>query len=321
MNNTKLTSIVGFPSHDEAIKNQKKVLWDQLGKISLRDAISLWLGTLKNLTQENYSYGMNRLIDLGLIDPQMTLQAFSLVNQNVIVDKIKLIAEWSEGTRQARAACFISFTGFLDRRTEGIIKKAMPSREGVNRTFFKIYDEVKSEAMNQSQWMAFLTELEIINYRDSLIAKTILQGAKRKSEVLGLRVDQINWRSKEISFKQKKTGGREQTTIITYPAEFIGQMLDYLDDRIDGLVFVTKTGSKVQPTQIQRTFYQAGKKAGIPFKISPHVLRATAITYLKQQGFSDSDIMKVSGHRDSEMIRMYDKSEKAENASKKVSLF
>ncbi len=101
----------------------------------------------------------------------------------------------------------------------------------------------------------------------------------------------------------------------------MGQLLAYTEDRIKGFVFVTKSGVRIQPTQIQRTFSQAGKKADIPFRITPHVLRATAITYLKQQGFSDSDIMKVSGHQDSAMIRMYDKSEKAQNASKKVSLF
>lgn len=321
MTNTKLTPFLDSPDHDKAIKDQKQTLWDQLGKISLQEAISLWLGTLKGKTQENYSYGMSRLIELGLINPQMNLQAFSLMNKNVVVDKIKQVAEWMEGTRQARAACYISFTGFLDRRTEGVIKKAVASREGVHRTFFKVHDEVVTEAMNQCQWMAFLTELDKINHRDCLIAKTILQGAKRKSEDLELKLNQINWKTREISFKQKKTGGREQITIITYPDEFIGQLLAYTEDRVKGFVFVTKSGTKIQPTQIQRTFAQAGKKADIPFKVTPHVLRATAITYLKQQGFSDTDIMKVSGHADSVMIRMYDKSEKAQNASKKVSLF
>jgi integrase/recombinase XerD len=112
-----------------------------------------------------------------------------------------------------------------------------------------------------------------------------------------------------------------ESMISSSPDEFIGQLLEYTDDRDKGFVFVSKNGTRIQPTQIQRTFSQAGKKANIPFKVTPHVLWATTITYLKQQGFSDSDIMKVSGHRDSEMIRMYDKSEKAENASKKVNLF
>ncbi len=43
------------------------------------------------------------------------------------------------------------------------------------------------------------------------------------------------------------------------------------------------------------TFEKAGKIANIPFKVTPHILRATAVTYLKQQDFSDSGIQKVTG--------------------------
>lgn len=87
-----------------------------------------------------------------------------------------------------------------------------------------------------------------------------------------------------------------------------------------GLVFVTRSGKPVMINQIAITFAKAGKVAGIPFKISPHVLRASAVTYLKQQGFQDSDIMRVTGHSTSEMVYAYDKSSRAENASKKVNL-
>ena len=68
------------------------------------------------------------------------------------------------------------------------------------------------------------------------------------------------------------------------------------------------------------TFEKGGKIANIPFKVTPHVLRASTVTYLKQQGFSDSDIQKVTGHASSEMVNAYDKSSRADNASKKVSL-
>ena len=72
--------------------------------------------------------------------------------------------------------------------------------------------------------------------------------------------------------------------------------------------------------QVAVTFAKAGKEAGIPFKITPHVLRASAVTYLKQQGFHDSDIMRVTGHATSEMVYAYDKSARSDNASKKVNL-
>jgi integrase len=93
----------------------------------------------------------------------------------------------------------------------------------------------------------------------------------------------------------------------------------YIGDR-QGLVFITRFGKPVDLRQLAITFAQAGQQANIPFKVTPHVLRASTVTYLKQQGFSDSDIMRVTGHASSELVYAYDKNSRADNASKKVSL-
>jgi len=79
-------------------------------------------------------------------------------------------------------------------------------------------------------------------------------------------------------------------------------------------------GKPITINQLAIAFAKVERDAEIPFKISPHVLRASAVTYLKQQGFQDSDIMRVTGHATSEMVHAYDKSSRAENASKKVNL-
>lgn len=109
------------------------------------------------------------------------------------MDKIKIVKEWSECSRQARAACYISFTRFLNRRTLGIVNRARPNREGTGKTFFRVYEKVKTSAMTQAQWLRFFDALEKIGPREALIAKIILQGGKRVSEVLSLRVDQIDF--------------------------------------------------------------------------------------------------------------------------------
>lgn len=44
------------------------------------------------------------------------------------------------------------------------------------------------------------------------------------------------------------------------------------------------------------------------------------LTEYKRLGFSDSDIAKISGHDDLEMVNAYDQSNRADNASKRVSL-
>jgi len=83
---------------------------------------------------------------------------------------------------------------------------------------------------------------------------------------------------------------------------------------------VTRTGKPIQLNRVAEMFKKAGIKAGMPFKVTPHVLRASTVTYLKLQGFQDSDIMKVTGHSSTMMVCAYDKTAQESNATEKVQL-
>lgn len=311
-------------SYESCQAKKNDLVWDMLSKHTVAEALEWWLATLSKKTATSYRSGMNMLIERRYVVLDMTLQVFSMQNSDAIIDRIKKesipgTATWTEATRQARAACYISFTSFLCRRTQGIIKKATPCKEGTSKTFFKVRDKVKTEAMSLSQWMNFLDALSTINTRDYLIAKMILQGGKRVNEVLTLTTDQVKWGKGEITFIQSKTKGTAKETVISYPSTYIESLMEYVGVRT-GLVFVTQSGNRVMIGQLATTFEKAGIKASLPFKITPHVLRASTVTYLKQQGFSDSDIMKVTGHASSSMIYAYDKTSMADNASKKACL-
>jgi len=310
-------ALTQFTSFEEAKKARDEILWQQLDKFTIADAILQWLATLSPRTGANYQSGMRKLAELKLIDPSMSLQAFALLNHDAVLDRIKLVDEWTECSRQARAACYISFTRFLARRTQGMIKRAIPNREGNAKTFFRVYEKVDTSAMTQAQWVRFFDALEKISPREALIAKVILQGGKRVSEVLSLQVNQIDWERRKIVFSQSKTKGLKKDTVITYPESIMIKLREYVGTR-SGYVFVTKFGKQVRLNRLIVTFATAGIQAGLPFKITPHVLRASAVTYLKQQGFADSDIMKITGHANSAMVHAYDKSSREQNPSEKI---
>lgn len=298
---------------------KEEAVWESLKRISLEQSIAMWLETLSHLTRINYQSAFGKLITLGLLDPLMSLQKFSLLNGDGVVDRIKLIDGWSEATKQARAAAFISFTRFLSRRTGGVINKAQPSREGVTKTFYRVNEKVTSKAMTQAQWIVFFQELYKINPRDCLIGKVILQGGKRVNEVLKLTTNRIDFLNRQITFRQSKARGLIKETVITYPESIMQNLREYIDRR-EGEVFITRNGSPVLLTQLAITFAKAGERAAIGFKVSPHTLRTSAVTYLKQQGFRDTDIMKITGHVSSAMVYAYDKSEREDNPSKNISL-
>ncbi len=86
------------------------------------------------------------------------------------------------------------------------------------------------------------------------------------------------------------------------------------------MVDLTSNKNKISLRQINYSFGRCGERSKVPFRVKAHVLRASAITYLKAQGYSDSAIMAVSGHASSEVVNAYDKREQKENLTKEIKI-
>lgn len=304
---------------DDLKAAKERIIWERLDQLTVEHAVVEWLDNFSPITQETYRTSMRSLVKVGLLHPSMTLQAFALVHYEAILDKIKLVDIWKEKTRQARAAAFISLTSYLARKHPAIFRKAMTQKHGAGKTFFRVHEKVVTQAMSALQVDVFFYHLSSTSARDALIGKIILQGGKRVSEVLKLKIEDIDFDKKEISFLQSKTGGCIRYTVITYADSIMTDLKKYIGER-KGLVFVTTSDRQVTRHHLYKTFFRAGKKASIPFRITPHVLRTTAVTLLRSLGFSDSDIQKVTGHASSDSVHAYDKSDRCQNASKKINL-
>ncbi len=305
-------------SYQTAVALQQNSVWDRLEAYLLKDAVLVFLSTLKEGTKKTYSTSLRCLAKHKFINPEITLQGFALVNHNDVIDAIKCFSEWSEATRQARCGCYISLTRFLYRRTNGLIKRCVPCKEGVNQTFRKVRDKVKTPALTRQQWEEVITIMSVASLRDTTIARLMLQGAKRIQEVLNLKFEDIDIENREITFNQSKSKV-EKKVVITYPRYVIDDLIKLCPDKT-GLVFTTRTGKPVLHKQIYNTFLRVGRQANLPFPLTPHVMRASAITYLKLNGYSTDDIMKISGHASPQMVEAYNKATQKDNVSKKVNL-
>ena len=174
-------------SFKESSELKQESIWLHLGDYSVRDAAISFLQSFdKDTTRKNYQAGFKKLMENRLIDPLESLRDFALKNHNHIVDQIKSIHNWAETTKQARAALYIAFTKYLERKTDGVIKKAIPNRDKGHKTFKKVREKVSTEALNEVQYKKFFNILEEIDPVASLIAKLLLHGCKRRNEVLSL---------------------------------------------------------------------------------------------------------------------------------------
>jgi integrase len=311
-------------SFSEAVELRNDAVWQELSSVSLLQATNHFLSTLEGNTQRAYRAAFNSIFDLfiklNLFDPRANLQTFALANLENLLDEIRNKLTGAESTKQARSAAFIALTRYLQRATGGLIRKALPRKEKTNPTFRQIRETSLTKAMNRAQWTKFLAILKQHSLRDYLVAKTILQGAKRVGEVLSAQIDQINWQERQITFRQFKSKILEKYTIITYPESFMKELKDHLGERREGPIFITRSGKPLTQPHLYRSFATASQQAGISFTVHPHVLRASAITYLSSQGFHADQIMRVSGHADAKLIRYYDKTPLEDNPTRDISM-
>jgi integrase len=324
-------------NYQKMLDTKQELIWQSLSQVTIRLASLQWLQTIQNPnTRKSYCIALEELFIRHFLEPNWSLQRFSLVSPEGVIDRIKTGTvfvkdregndtkdQWSQRTRESRIACFLSFTRYLSRKTEGMIRHGVPSKDGIEKTFGPKPRHVKTEALTRYQLVIFFEELDKINARDAMIARLCLHGAKRIHEVLLLKTDQIDYEKKQITFKQSKSKFADDVTIISFDKQAARALLDelkrYIGER-KGDVFVTNRNRRVQKTQVDRNFAKAGKRAGVCFRVSPHNLRATAVTLWKEDGFQDSLIMKVTGHASTEMVHRYDKTDIADNVTKKSCL-
>ena len=260
---------------------------------------------------------MRQLQKRGIINAQ-TIEQFNDIPHEMIIDAIKRIPDLHEGTKQTYCACYISFTRYLERATRGKFRKALPQKgAGSMSTFFKVYEKCESEALSIAEWHRFIDTLEKQSKRDALIAKCMLQGAKRVSEVLEATRDNIDWDLGCITFFQKKTSGQIRKIVISYPQQFMAELKAYVEstNAHDNYIFVTRRKKQVNRRHVLYAFARAAQKAGIRH-VHPHMLRATWVTMANQHKIPIDQIMKITGHCSVSMVQMYDKGDIKDNVSK-----
>lgn len=309
-----------WPAYHTVQLLKKEALWERLQQLPIGEVVKLFLQTLKPGTAETYGFAFKKFFQLGLLDPELSVGTLAVMNLEAKLDQFKETIPGAEATKQARAAAFISFTGFLQRKTEGLIKKVVTNRDKGRKTFQKIRDKTITDVLSLAEVEKFLRVLKAKSLRNYLVGAIQLQGAKRISEVLEARIEDIYWEKDLVIFKQKKSSLVEKQTQVFFPGHLMRSLKEYLGERQRGLIFVTRSGRRLTRFDV-RQFYQAAyHKAGINKKGLTHILRATTITELCRKGFGLEEIRTLSGHESSQMVSYYDRSEEERNPSRRFTM-
>ncbi|WP_267903862.1 tyrosine-type recombinase/integrase [Sphingomonas sp. EC-HK361] len=132
-----------------------------------------------------------------------------------------------------------------------------------------------------------------------------LNAAMRHSEIVAVRYDQIDFENRRIFIPRAKAGEREQP-ITASLANMLRVQRESESDKT-GWVFPAVRPSKLpHRPDMEQGFKRAVVRAGLdPARITPHVMRHTAITRLVKAGVDLPTIQRISGHKTLGMVLRY----------------
>jgi len=141
------------------------------------------------------------------------------------------------------------------------------------------------------------------NPKKRAIIETLYSTGVRLSELINIKLQDINWEARLILIK----GKGEKERIVLFNAECEERLKYYLSTRHDTIPYliISDTGNRMYARLLQKYFEKYTKKLG--FKVSPHTLRHTFAAHLAQKGMPLACIQELLGHADIRDTRIYAK--------------
>uniref|UniRef100_A0A7V6CCZ6 Integrase n=1 Tax=Thermodesulfobacterium geofontis TaxID=1295609 RepID=A0A7V6CCZ6_9BACT len=192
---------------------------------------------------------------------------------------------------------FIHEEGYIDEDLSKKIKKPkLPKQYPYVLNDEQVFALLK--ACNKKTWEGFRNYVMMITFLDTGI---------RLSELINLKLQDINFNKKSILIRDGK-GGKDREvymgrTLLKEMAKWIKMRGHFpYEDR----VFITRQGDPLNKRGIERVIERLAKKAGITgVRCSPHTLRHTFATNFIRNGGDVFTLQKILGHSDITTCMIY----------------
>jgi site-specific recombinase XerD len=153
--------------------------------------------------------------------------------------------------------------------------------------------------------------------RNQAVIAVLADLGLRVGEVIGLDIADLGYERGHRSIRFTGKGGRPRrraltpastAAVETYLIERAGSAGVKLD-QLQGPLFVTATGARLDRHAVFRLIRRLARTAGIPAwaKLSPHSLRHAFATTARDEGVPLEDVQDAMGHADPRTTRRYDR--------------
>ena len=145
----------------------------------------------------------------------------------------------------------------------------------------------------------------ITNVKHKLILALMYSSGLRVSEVVDLKVCDLDLESQLLTVRQSK-GNKDRTTVIS--DKMVDVMKKYLANKDGGeLVFSSDRGGPLTTRTVQSIFHEALHKTGIKKDATCHSLRHSFATHLLESGTDIRYIQELLGHNSVQTTQIYTK--------------
>ena len=141
------------------------------------------------------------------------------------------------------------------------------------------------------------------NQKHKCILMTIYSGGLRRSELINLKVTDIDSKRMLIKISAAK-GNKDRFTLLS--EKLIIELRKYYKIyRPNNFLFEGQTGNQYSATSIEKIFRAAVNRAGIRKHVTPHSLRHSFATHLLEQGTNLRYIQELLGHASTKTTEIY----------------
>lgn len=145
----------------------------------------------------------------------------------------------------------------------------------------------------------------IPNLRDRAIVLMLLYTGMRVSELCNLNISDLHLDSREILIRDTKNYHDRKVivseTCVNVLREYLATVKNYDNDP----VFMSRKRKRISRNRVYSLVRRYGKIAGIPKRVTPHVLRHTLATAMIVEGASVVEVKEQLGHRSLESTLRY----------------
>jgi len=145
------------------------------------------------------------------------------------------------------------------------------------------------------------------NIQDMLIIKTLLYTGVRVSELIRLKIEDVDFDRCQVKIV---SGKGKKDRIVPFPKSFKETLALHVSHAAKNKQFSLFESSWKKPYSdrgIRKILEKYSKVAGMSHTISPHKLRHFLFTWLKHRGVDDALIQPYSGHETRQSLEVYSK--------------